>query len=510
MNSLPVLPIVMPAAAAALLLVLRHPALALSRAVTLACCIALALCAAALATAAADGSHMVYALGDWPAPFGIVLVVDRLSALMLVLAALLALGCAWYAAAGWDARGPHFHPLFLLQLMGINGAFLTGDLFNLFVFFEVLLIASYCLLLHGLGQARVSSALHYVVINLLGSALFLVAAALLYGVAGTLNMAHLAERYAQAGAGDRVLMRSAGLLLVAVFAIKAALFPMSLWLPRAYTAAGAPVAALFSIMTKVGIYAIARVALLIFGPEDFTDPWLLPAALLTLTLGTVGALGAERLATLAAYLVINSVGTMLTGLAVGGSAGVSAALYYLAHSVFVLAALFLLAELVGRQRSSAGDRLRAGHALLQPAALGLAFLVAAAMAAGLPPLSGFVGKLLLLQASAGGARQAAVWATVLVTSLLTVLACARAGSILFWKQTAPHAAQDGEHVRANEALPLGLLLAAAMALVVLAAPVTRYINATAQQLLAPRSYVEAVLPPQVDRQPRNLHERRPP
>lgn len=504
MSHLPVLPIVLPAAAAALLLVLRKPPLALSRAVTLACCVALALCAAALTTSAADGTHAVYALGDWPAPFGIVLVVDRLSALMLVLTALLAIGCAWYAAAGWDARGPYFHPLFLLQLMGINGAFLTGDLFNLFVFFEVLLIASYCLLLHGLGRPRVSSALHYVVINLLGAALFLVAAALLYGVAGTLNMAHLAERYAQAGAGDRVLMRSAGLLLVAVFAIKAALFPMHLWLPRAYAAAGAPVAALFSIMTKVGVYAIARVALLIFGAEDFTAPWLLPAALLTLVLGTVGALAAERLATLAAYLVINSVGTMLTGLAVGGGAGVSAALYYLAHSVFVLAALFLIAELIARQRSGAGDRLHAGHALLQPAALGLAFLVTAAMAAGLPPLSGFLGKLLLLEAATGGRQQGAVWITVLLTSVLTVLACARAGSVLFWKQAAPHAAQAGERVRANEALPLGLLLAAALALVVLAAPVTRYIDATAQQLLDPRSYVEAVLLPQVDRQPREL------
>ncbi|HSO10440.1 MAG TPA: proton-conducting transporter membrane subunit, partial [Desulfoprunum sp.] len=210
-----------------------------------------------------SGEIVVYQLGNWPAPFGISLVLDRLSAMLLVLTAVLALPALVAATAGDDRRGENFHVLFPLQLFGINGAFLTGDLFNLFVFFEVMLIASYGLALHGGGRDRVRAGLHYVVLNLIGSSLFLVAIGTLYGIAGTLNMADLAIYTASAAAEQTPLLRAAALLLLTVFALKAAVLPLHLWLPALYSAGIAPVAALFAIMTKVGVYAILRTFTLI-------------------------------------------------------------------------------------------------------------------------------------------------------------------------------------------------------------------------------------------------------
>ncbi len=234
------------------------------------------------------------------APYGIVLVVDRLAAWMLLTTSLLAVFALLYAVRGIDTEGRHFHVLFQLQLFGLNGAFLTGDLFNLFVFFEILLLASYGLLLHGGGRNRVKAGLHYVVINLVGSTLFLFAVGTLYGVTGTLNMADLAVKLAQTPPENLALVQSAGLLLFAVFALKAALLPLYLWLPAAYAHTSAPVAALFAIMTKVGAYSILRVYSLMFGDAagpvaNLLDAWLAPLALVTLVLGMLGVLASTSL-----------------------------------------------------------------------------------------------------------------------------------------------------------------------------------------------------------------------
>ncbi|NJL08925.1 MAG: monovalent cation/H+ antiporter subunit D, partial [Methylacidiphilales bacterium] len=242
---------------------------------------------------AGSGSIDVYALGNWPAPFGIVLVLDRLAAVMVALCAVLALPVLVYAAGGTDARGRHFHALFQFQIAGLNGAFLTGDLFNLFVFFEVLLLASYGLLTHGNGRARARAGLAYVVLNLTGSALFLIALGLLYGTLGTLNMVDMAGALARVPAADQALVRTAAALLIAVFALKAALFPLSFWLPRVYGAASAPAAALFAIMTKVGVYALLRISTVTFSgapvTADLLQPWLMPLAIATIAAGTLGA-----------------------------------------------------------------------------------------------------------------------------------------------------------------------------------------------------------------------------
>ncbi|GAB4295835.1 MAG: monovalent cation/H+ antiporter subunit D [Thiohalomonadaceae bacterium] len=442
---------------------------------------------------AGDGALGVYPLGNWPAPFGIVLVLDRLSAWLLLLTAVLALLVVLHAVHGDDARGRDFHVLFQLQLLGINGAFLTGDLFNLFVFFEILLIASYGLALHGGGAERTRAGLHYVVLNLIGSALFLIAIGTLYAVTGTLNMADLAVKVAAAPPENTGLLRAAALLLLAVFGLKAALLPLHLWLPALYGHATAPVAALFAIMTKVGVYAILRSYTLIFpagGPVSDVGHWLLPLALLTLAAGTVGVLGSQRLRVLVAYLVVVSVGTLLAGIGLFNGGGIGAALYYLPHTTLVSAGLFLLTDLIARQRGIQGDHFVLGPPLAQPTRLGVLFFLAAVAAAGLPPLSGFLGKLLLLQAVAP-AQAGWLWSIVLIGSLAGLIALSRAGSRIFWKT-------EGDRSVAGQTplthlAPAAVLLTMSIAMTVFAAPLIRYTEATAAQLLAPQQYINAVL-----------------
>jgi multicomponent K+:H+ antiporter subunit D len=491
-----ILPVLLPLLTALVLLLGGQRSQAWKRGVSLAATAALLPLGLLLLQQAHGGTYGVYALGDWLAPFGIVLVLDRLSALMLVLTALLSLPALLYASHGDDHAGPHFHALFQFQLMGLNGAFLTGDLFNLFVFFEVLLIASYALLLHGAGPARARAGLHYVILNLVGSGLFLIAVGTLYGITGTLNMADLAVRVAAAGPADAPLLRAAGLLLLVVFALKAALLPLYFWLPRAYSAASAPVAALFAIMTKVGVYSIVRVYSLIFGAQagllaDAALAWLWPLALATLVLGALGALAARELRTLVAYLVVVSVGTLLAGFALNNSAALAASLYYLLHSTLVAGGLFLLAGLIRTQRGGEGDQLHPAAPVSQPALLGSLFFIAAVAVVGMPPLSGFIGKLLLLSSVAPGTQLAWLWAVVLGSGLLALITLSRAGSQLFWNTlditpVAPRA----DHRRLAGAV---LLLASAPLLSLFAEPVHRYTQATAAQLHAPAGYIHAVL-----------------
>jgi multicomponent K+:H+ antiporter subunit D len=509
MNHLLILPIILPALTAALLLFCGRQ-LGLTRALSLISTALLLAVSVSLFLDAETGAFQTYALSDWVAPFGIVLVLDRLSGLLVLLTAVVAFAALFYAMQGWDTRGKYFHALFQFQLMGINGAFLTGDLFNLFVFFEVLLIASYCLLMYGFGERRLRASVHYVAINLTGSAVFLIAVSLLYSVTGTLNMAHLAEVVAQSAPEDIALIRSSGLMLLGVFGIKAALFPLYFWLPAAYSSASAPVAALFAIMTKVGVYAILRFTTLIFaGSEgasaDLTTPWLLPVALATLILAALGALSAKRLLELFAYLTIASVGTILIAVSAGGVAGLSGALFYLLHSTLIMSALFLLAEMIGQARGEVQDQLHQGPMLLNPVSLGIVFLLGAAIVAGLPLSSGFLAKLMILQSTTQSASMSWVWGSILVSSLFVLIALSRAGSMIFWKtsrETSPQAvAPDGLRW-----LPVMGLLVCSLLMVVYAAPLKRFTDATAQQLSTPSQYIKAVIGQTTDRAPRPLPE----
>ncbi len=493
-------PLLLPLFAGLLLVLGARGALAWQRAVGLGAALAQVPLAFSLLATVADGTHLVYALGDWPAPFGIVLVADRLSALLVALTAVLALFALIHASRGTDARGRHFHALFQLQLFGINGAFLTGDLFNLFVFFEVLLIASYTLLLYGGSTARTRAGLHYVVLNLVGSSLFLIAAGILYGMTGTLNLADLAVQVAAVAPEDAALVRAAGLLLLVVFALKAALLPLYFWLPAAYASAEAPVAALFAVMTKVGVYAIVRVYTLVFGAgagslAGLAEAWLWPLALATLAVGAVGALGSRSLRRLVAYLVLVSVGTLLAGVALATPAGRAASLFYLLHTTLATGGLFLLADVIGQRRGRPGDALVPGAAFDRPLVPGVLFVVAAVAVAGMPPLSGFLGKLLLLQAGLSAGRGAWLFGVVLGAGLLSLVALSRAGSTLFWRRaegSRPDAAgADGWVPLA----PAAVLILASPLLAALAGPISALTEATAAQLADPAGYVEAVLGP---------------
>ena len=454
------------------------------------------LLAAILVARTGAGEVLVYRPGAWPAPFGIVLVADRLAAMMLLLTGTVALGALLYAMNGGDSQGRHFHAFFQLQLAGIHGAFLTGDLFNLFVFFEILLIASYCLLVFGGGAARAKAGVHYVVLNLVGSALFLIAIGTLYGITGALNMAHLSVRIAELPMADAAIVRAAGLLLIIVFALKAAAAPFYFWLPGAYSSATASVAALFAIMTKVGVYAIARIATLMFGPEagagaDLMLPWLLPVAIATCVLGFAGALASAHLRVMLGFLLIASVGTILIGLGMFSWSGIGGALYYMVHSTLTFAALFLIADLIVRQRGVQGDALSTANPVAEPGRLGALFFLGAIAVVGLPPLAGFLGKALILTAIPASGLGTAAWVVILTGSLIALVALTRAGIALFWNTDAARpAAEAGSGRRLVPAAALVLVLAA---IVIASGPLQSFTSAAAEQLLTPQAYVTTVL-----------------
>ncbi len=468
----------------------------------------------------------LYLPGNWPVPFGIVLVADRLSALMAVLAGSVALASLLYALARWHQAGVYFHVLFQLQLMGLYGAFLTGDLFNLFVFFEVLLAASYGLLLHGDGTARVRAGLHYIAINLVASLMFLIGVALLYGVAGTLNMADLSMKLRMIPESDRGLLHAGASILAIAFLAKAALWPLNFWLPPAYAAASAPVAGLFAILTKVGVYAVLRLWTLCFpigagASAMFGSEVLVWGGLATLAFGSVSMLASQQLSRLAGYSVIASSGTLIAALGFNQPALSSGALFYMASSTLAGCALFLLVELLERARQvevappqlddsrealpffvdaepPAGTNLDDDEEALTgraiPAALaflGVAFTVCTLVVAGLPPLSGFVAKLsmlttlLYLQEGAGWV----LFTLLIVSGLAAVTALLRVGMRHFWTLQA----RPAPRLRIIETLPIGLLLLGCVLLALQGDPALRYMRHTADTLHQPGRYIDAVL-----------------
>ena len=495
-----VAPVVLPAMLAPFIILAARYHIGIQRVFSVAGVLALISIAAGLAWQTSDGTILLYLLGDWAAPFGIVLVGDRLSTMMILLTAVLALFVLIYAiASGWDDRGRHFHALFQFQLMGIMGAFLTGDLFNLFVFFEVLLIASYGLMIHAGGDKRLRAGVQYVLFNLIGSTLFLFALGAIYAETGTLNMADLAERVALIGVEDTVGIRVAAVLLLLVFAIKAALVPLHFWLPSSYAEAPAPVAALFAIMTKVGAYAIIRVYTMIFPPDlevtsGLQATWLMPAALISLAIGMVGVLAAKQLDRLIAFSIIGSMGMVMVAISLFTPAGIAAALYYIVHSTLAGAALFLISDLV---RTGRGDL----KLDLQPPVAGAAltaglFFAGAIAMAGLPPLSGFLGKLLVLDAAFNSDLMVWVWATVLVSSLISILGFARAGSMVFWKANSVEIAEDTPAMSAPATMSyvaVGGLIALLAAHTVFAGQVHDHTTKIAAQLFAPTPYITTVL-----------------
>ncbi len=510
MNHWIVAPIVLPAILAPFIIMVLRYHLDLQRIFSVAGVVGLLGIALTITVQTLGGEIQVYELGNWPAPFGIVLVLDRLSAMMVLLTALLALPVVLYAiASGWDDRGKHFHALFQFQLMGVCGAFLTGDAFNLFVFFEVLLIASYGLMTHGGGAVRLKAGVQYVTYNLLGSTLFLFALGTIYAVTGTLNMADIAVRVADLPAEDTALLRVGAVLLLLVFCIKAAVLPLHFWLPASYANAPLPVAALFAIMTKVGAYSILRMYTLAFGPDleitaGLVGEWLQPAALITLAIGTIGILGSQHIARMIAFCAIASMGTLLIAISLFTEEDTAAALFYIVHSTFATALLFLVADLVMQRQ---GGSIEAKPPMPQSGLISSLFFVGAIALAGMPPLSGFIGKLLVLDASRDAPDANAIWAVILISSFVTIVGLARAGSLIFWKShDAQHCTETDTEDNSEFAprpapepqpgLAFSAIFGAVLALVLLtlfAGPVLEYSRQTASQLFAPQQYIDAVM-----------------
>lgn len=470
------------------------------------------------ADAAPTGIAGVYRLGDWPAPFAIVLVVDRLASLMLLLTSLLAAGAIVFSLARWHRAGVLFHPLFQFLLMGVNGAFLTGDLFNLFVFFEVLLAASYGLALHGSGSARVTAGLHYIVVNLAASLLFLVGVSLIYGVSGTLNMADLAARIPTIRLEDRALLEAGAGVLGIAFLVKAGMWPLCFWLPGTYAVASPPVASVFAILTKVGAYIVLRLWLLLFSDDagasaQFGGQWLLFGGMATVAFGAIGSLASQDMARLAAFSVLVSSGTVLAAIGIGQAGVTGGALFYLISSTLGLGAFFLLIELVERGREPGADVLAVTReaygeedeleeseeiGIAIPATmgiLGLAFIGCALVISGLPPLAGFIAKFALLTAALNpptGAASAASWAllpVLILSGLAALIAMTRAGIRVFWAspdRTVPR-------VRLIEMAPVAVLLLLCAIQTVQAGPIMRFMQATAKSLHTPQDYIRGVL-----------------
>ncbi|SFE06954.1 Na+/H+ antiporter subunit D [Blastococcus tunisiensis] len=451
------LPVLLPllGAAAALLVGGRHPRVQRALSIVVLASV-LAVAVGLLLLADRDGADAV-PVGGWPVPLGIVLVVDRLSALMLVVAATVALGVLVFAvgqgAADGDEETPIsiFHPTFLVLIAGVANAFLAGDLFNLYVGFEILLTASYVLLTLGGSAARIRAGITYIIVSLLSSLLFLAAIGLVYGATGTVNMAQLAVRLGELPEGTQVLLQS---MLLIAFCIKAAVFPLSAWLPDSYPTAPAPVTAVFAgLLTKVGVYAIIRTQTLLF-PGGALDEVLMWAALATMLIGILGAVAQTDIRRILSFTLVSHIGYMVFGISLASQAGLAGALFYVVHHIAIQTTLFLVAGLVERQGGSTGvDRL-GGLATASPL-LAVLFFVPAMNLAGIPPFSGFIGKLGLLEAGIadGGWLPIVLVAGGAVTSLLTLLAISRVWSRAFWRPPAQAPADESSDAAAADAGP---------------------------------------------------------
>jgi multicomponent Na+:H+ antiporter subunit D len=498
------LPVVLPLLGAGLTLTMtgRAPAQRIVSITVLTAVLAIAVVLLLLVNGSGAQSVVV---GGWRPPLGIVLVIDRLSALLLTTSATVALAVLVYAVGQGTADGDSetpvsiFHPTYLILIAGVANAFLTGDLFNLYAGFEILLTASYVLLTLGGTEARIRAGVTYVIVSLVSSVLFLSAIGLVYGATGTVNLAQLAERLDALPADTRLVLHIALLL---GFGIKAAVFPLAFWLPDSYPTAPAPVTAVFAgLLTKIGVYAIIRTETLLFPGGELSN-LLLVAALLTLTVAILGAIVQSDLKRVLSFTLVSHIGYMMFGIALGSVAGLAAAIFYAVHHITIQTALFLASGLVERRGGSTSSRRLGGLAHLAPV-LGVLYFIPAMNLAGIPPLSGFVGKLGLFRAGVaeGGWLVYTVVAAGALTSLLTLYAVARIWNVAFWRS--PLEAENPEPVLLDPspkgALPPTMVAATAamvavgISLAVAAGPLWSLCTRATDDLVDRNAYVRTVL-----------------
>lgn len=490
MNVLLPLPVVLPLLGAAVLLAL-HPRSRLSRLVSIVVTTANLIVAVVLLIAAARSGMLVVDVGGWPAPIGITLVVDVFSGLMLAISTSMVLAVLVYAIGSprtHDAA-EFFHPVYLTLAAGLSACFITGDLFNLFVAFEVMLTSSYVLITLGGTKEQIRAGMTYVVISLLSSLLFITAIALIYAATGTVNLADLAGRLDQLPTGLRSAL---GTLLLLVFGIKAAIFPLFFWLPDSYPTAPTAVTAVFAgLLTKVGVYAIIRTQTLLFATEG-PSSLLLSLAALTMLVGVLGAIAQNEVKRILSFHIISQIGYMIFGLGLFTVAGLAAAIFYIVHHIVVKTSLFLVEGLLEDVTGTSALKKMGGVMHVSPAVAAL-FAVPALSLAGLPPFSGFVAKLGLVQAGIQTEAMLVV-AVSLVVSLLTMFSMNKIWAGVFWGSIKP------KRLRSGRAITSPLMTSATAALVVLslgigvgAGPLFDLSTQAAQAMLDPSTYAEAVL-----------------
>ncbi len=498
MNHIVMLPILIPLLGSMIILLSKGLSFKIQRTLSIFVIVLLVLASIFALCIILDKGDFIYQMGDWKAPFGVTFVMDKLSITLVLLTSLLGLAALWYAVkSDSDSRGENFHVLFHLQIFGINGAFLTGDLFNLFVFFEILLLASYALLLHGHGKKRARFGIHYMVINLVGSSIFLFAIGTLYGILGTLNMADLALKISQLSADNIAVVATAGLLLLIIFGLKAAMFPLYFWLPGAYSSATAPVAALFAIMTKIGIYSIIRVHGTLFGElagelSYYYLPWVLGLGLITIILATIGVMSSKTLKEQVAYLVLVSVSILLIAIGINTPASISGAIYYLIHSTLIAGGFFLLADVIASLRGNHKDTFERTPPYKMMILTGSLFFAYAIAAASMPPFSGFLGKMMILLSAKSSEWMFLIFGVVLVTGLGVIVSLTRTGTLLFY-----HTKNEEEHIDSTidkgVFYPIFYLFALTILLVLFTNPITTFIEQVSAMIFDAQGYISKVL-----------------
>lgn len=472
---------------------------------------AVSVIAAVLLIAVDNGSPLAVSVGAWPVPFGIVLYVDRLAALLVLISSIVLLAVLLFSIGQGAADGQGetpisiFNPAYLILAAGIFNAFIAGDLFNLYVGFEILLVASYVLITLGSTESRIRTGSVYIVVSLVSSVLFLAAIAMIYGAVGTVNMAQVAERVAQLPQETQLVLQ---LMLVIAFGIKAAIFPVSFWLPDSYPTAPAPVTAVFAgLLTKVGVYALIRTETQLFA-QNSIDTLLLIIGLATMVIGVLGAVAQAELKRILSFTLVSHVGYMIFGLAIATEAGVGATVYYIVHHIVVQTTLFLAVGLIER-RAGSTSILRVKGLMKAAPVLAVLYFVPAINLGGLPPFSGFIGKVGLFAAAAdvGTPMMYVLIGGGILTSLLTLYALMRAWNLAFWREeedstetemrvehlgNAPAADEQREQRRIPRIMTFATsgMVAVTLALSVFAGPLYALCERIAEGLLQPVTLVQ--------------------
>ncbi len=497
MNALLTLPIVLPILGAAVSILAGRVKYA-QRAISITVLGVMVVLSAVLLVRIDDQGTTAVQAGGWAAPMGITLVADRFSAVMLFVACVMLLAVLIYAIGQPGAERHHvgFQSVYLVLAAGVAASFLTGDLFNLFVAFEMMLTASYVLMTLGGRAEQVRSGMTYVVISLIASALFMTTLALVYSATGTVNLADLSGRMAELPEGVRTAF---SVLLLVVFGIKAGLFPLFFWLPDAYPTAPSPVTAVFAgLLTKVGVYAIVRTQTLLFPPDSRSGTLILVVAGLTMVVGVLGAIAQDDVKRILSFNIVSHIGFMMMGLGLFTTAGLAATVFYTVHHIVAKTSMFLTGGLIEHVGGS-GRLSRLGGMVRTAPVVAVLFMVPALSLAGLPPLSGFVGKLALVDAGVANGSYPIV-AAAMAVSLLTLYSMMKIWNGVFWSpaEEAPEGVVHRVGRLGGPALmvvPTALLVLAGVAMGVLGAPLWELSERAAADLLDPNGYVEAVLRP---------------